>query len=101
MKEVHFASIPSPQFQQYNLTRVWIFLAAGSLILLMAVFNYVSMCVAQVSYRAKEMATRRLLGSSERSIFWRLMGESALFTVGAFLLALVLAKLVEPTASDV
>lgn len=67
----------------------------------MAVFNYVSMCVAQVSYRAKEMATRRLLGSSERSIFWRLMGESALFTVGAFLLALVLAKLVEPTASDV
>lgn len=101
LKEVHFASIPSPQFQQYNLTRVWIFLAAGSLILLMAVFNYVSMCVAQVSYRAKEMATRRLLGSSERSIFWRLMGESALFTVGAFLLALVLAKLVEPTASDV
>lgn len=25
LKEVHFASIPSPQFQQYNLTRVWIF----------------------------------------------------------------------------
>ena len=49
--------------------KVWIFLVAGILILLMAVFNYVSMCVAQGSYRAKEMATRRLLGSSARGIF--------------------------------
>ena len=55
---------------------------------------------AQVSYRAKEMATRRLLGSSARSIFWRLLGESALFTTGAFLLALLLAKAVEPTVCD-
>lgn len=90
----------SPQLRQYNPVKVWIFLVAGILILLMAIFNYVSMCVAQVSYRAKEMATRRLLGSSARSIFWRLLGESALFTTGAFLLALLLAKAVEPTVCD-
>lgn len=100
LKDVCFSEIMSPQLRQYNPVKVWIFLVAGILILLMAIFNYVSMCVAQVSYRAKEMATRRLLGSSARSIFWRLLGESALFTTGAFLLALLLAKAVEPTACD-
>ena len=100
LKDVCFSEIISLQLRQYNPVKVWIFLVAGILILLMAVFNYVSMCVAQVSYRAKEMATRRLLGSSARSIFWRLLGESALFTTGAFLLALLLAKAVEPTACD-
>ena len=100
LKDVCFSEIISLQLRQYNPVKVWIFLVAGILILLMAIFNYVSMCVAQVSYRAKEMATRRLLGSSARSIFWRLLGESALFTTGAFLLALLLAKAVEPTACD-
>ena len=76
LKDVCFSEIISLQLRQYNPVKVWIFLVAGILILLMAVFNYVSMCVAQVSYRAKEMATRRLLGSSARSIFWRLLGES-------------------------
>ena len=85
---------------QYDFTQVLIFLATGILILLMAVFNYVSMSVAQTSYRAKEMATCRLLGSSRSDIFWRMIEESLLLTTGAFLLGFVLAKLAEPYATD-
>ncbi len=73
MKEAHFIPLRDFYFSniwcestlnQYDFKLVIIFITVGILILLMAVFNYVSMSVAQTSYRAKEMATRRLLGSS-------------------------------------
>ena len=86
--------------EQYDLTMVWIILTAGVLILLMAVFNYISMSVAQTSYRAKEMATRRLLGSSRPDIFWRMIAESALLTFAAFVIGFLLAKAAEPIAMD-
>lgn len=65
---------------------VLIFLTIGVLILFMAIFNYTSMSIAQTSYRAKEMATRRLLGSSKKSIFWRMIAESFLLTTLAFVI---------------
>ena len=86
--------------EQYDITMVWIILTAGVLILLMAVFNYISMSVAQTSYRAKEMATRRLLGSSRPDIFWRMIAESALLTFAAFVIGFLLAKAAEPIAMD-
>ena len=64
------------------------------------VFNYISMSVAQTSYRAKEMATRRLLGSSRPDIFWRMIAESALLTFAAFVIGFLLAKAAEPIAMD-
>lgn len=100
MHDAYFSPIMSVNLNQYSPTKVWIFLAAGLLILLMAVFNYLSMSVAQTSYRAKEMATRRLLGSSQKEIFWRMMTESFLLTLAAFLIAFLLAKAVEPAVSD-
>ncbi len=101
MHDFHFSEIPSNgTFLQYSFTKVVIFICVGILILLMAVFNYISMSVAQTSYRAKEMATRRLLGSSRPDIFWRMIAESFLLTLGAFLLAFLLARAVEPFASD-
>lgn len=84
----------------YNFTIVLVFIITGIIILLMAVFNYVSMSVAQTSYRAKEMATRRLLGSSQQRIFWRMIGESSLMVSISFIAALWLALAVEPFAID-
>ena len=85
---------------QYSLKVVLIFLTIGVLILFMAIFNYTSMSIAQTSYRAKEMATRRLLGSSKKSIFWRMIAESFLLTTLAFVIGFLLAKAAEPTAME-
>ena len=85
---------------RYDLKLVWLFLATGVLILLMAVFNYVSMSVAQTTYRAKEMAMRRLLGSRPSHIFWRMIGEAAVLTLLAVALAFLLALAAEPFASE-
>ena len=96
-----YNDIPSyVEINQYDITMVWVILATGLLILLMAVCNYISMSVAQTSYRAKEMATRRLLGSSRKSVFWRMIAESNLLTLFAFVIGFILAKAAEPIAMD-
>ena len=66
------------------------------LLLLSAVFNYINLSFAQGGKRAKEMATRRLLGSDRSEILWKVIGESVAFTAVCFAMALVLARLLVP-----
>ncbi|MGP1437053.1 MAG: ABC transporter permease [Phocaeicola sp.] len=101
MKDFYFSEIKdSNGLNQYDFTQVIIYIIVGIIILLMAVFNYICMSIVQTSYRAKEMATRRLLGSNKKDIFWRMIEESLLLTFIAFLLGFLLAKAAEPLAID-
>ncbi len=101
MKEFYFSTFQFyMDLSHYNFTIILVFIIAGIIILLMAVLNYVSMSVAQTSYRAKEMATRRLIGSSKQSIFWRMISESSIMVFISFVIALLLALAVEPYATD-
>ena len=77
-----------------------ILLSVGLLILLFAVINYVNLTVAQTGFRAKEMATRRLLGSSRKELFSRLIMESTLLTTISFFAGLLLAFFFAPFASN-
>ena len=70
------------------------------LLLLSAVFNYINLSFALGGKRAKEMATRRLLGSDRRDILWKNIGESIAFTAVCFAVALVLAWLLAPMLND-
>jgi len=60
-------------------------------ILFFAVSNYINLTVANTGFRAKEMATRRLFGCSQRRISLKLIAESTLMITAAFLLGLALA----------
>lgn len=70
-----------------------ILLSAVIAILLFAVTNYINLTVANTGMRAREMATRRLLGGSSREIIVKLVGESTLMVLISFLLGLGLAFL--------
>lgn len=101
VREFYFSDIQSSVgLKQYNYKVVVTFIIIGVLVLLMAIFNYVSMSVAQTSYRAKEMATRRILGSSRKDIFWRMILESFILTAASFIISFILALAVEPYAMD-
>ena len=67
------------------------------LLLLSAVFNYINLSFALGGKRAKEMATRRLLGEDRSGIIWKNIGESVAFTAVCFALGLLLAYLLVPT----
>ncbi len=70
--------------------------ASMVLILVFALFNYINLSVAQSGFRAKEAATRRLLGSSPGGLVMDLIGESVIFCAMAATLGVVLASLAEP-----
>ena len=68
-----------------------ILLLVGLLLLLSAVFNYINLNFALTGKRAREMATRRLLGEEKNSIMLRQITESILFTAFCFGVGLLLA----------
>ena len=79
-----------------NRLYLYIMLFLGLVLLLSAVLNYVNLCSAISGSRAKEMATRRLLGDSKQRIFWRIMLETLLFTLVCYVLAVLLASAITP-----
>ncbi len=66
-------------------------------ILISAVFNYINLTYALSGKRAKEMATRRLVGAGRSDIFRSSVLESVLFTLVSFGFALLVAVAFEPT----
>ena len=70
------------------------------LLLLSAIFNYVNLSLALTGKRAKEMATRRLLGADRTGILWKYIGESVAFTAVSFAAALLLADLLAPMVNS-
>ena len=70
------------------------------LLLLSAIFNYVNLSLALTGKRAKEMATRRLLGADKAGILWKYIGESVVFTAVCFVAALLLADLLAPMVNS-
>lgn len=104
LKELYFWEQTSPwgvyTIERGNWQFVMILLSVGILILLFAIINYVNLTVAQTGFRAKEMATRRLLGSSRKELFSRLIMESTLMTTVAFFVGLLLAFLFAPFAGN-
>ena len=70
------------------------------LLLLSAIFNYVNLSLALTGKRAKEMATRRLLGADKTAILWKYIGESVAFTAVCFAAALLLANLLVPLMNE-
>lgn len=75
-------------------------MSAGILILIFSIINYINLTVAQSAQRAKEMALRRLLGSSRKELFLRLMSESTILSVISFAIALLLANALLPYAQN-
>ena len=81
-------------------TRLRILLAAVLAILFFAVSNYINLTVANTGFRAKEMATRRLFGSSQREISLKLIVESTLMVAFCFAVGLALAFCFQNDAAE-
>ena len=95
----------APQNEGYGIqkgdrTRLRILLAAVLAILFFAVSNYINLTVANTGFRAKEMATRRLFGSSQHEISLKLIAESTLMMAVAFLIGFALALCFQDDAAD-
>lgn len=99
-RDLYFSDYQSADgsLQRGNGKMVKLLFTVGLVILLFALINYINLTVALSAYRAKEMATRRLLGDSRNGIFAKLIGESTLLCIVSFAIGLGLAVLARPYA---
>ena len=101
LKDIMFA----PQndgagMQKGDKSRLRILLAAVLAILFFAISNYINLTVANTGFRAKEMATRKLFGSSQNDISMKLIAESTLMVAISFVVGLALAFVFQDDAVE-
>ena len=105
LKEMYFLASANKDWtdtvQFGNRRFVNLLLAMCLLLLAFAVLNYINMTTALTGFRAKEMATRRLVGADKRSIFLKVILESTLMCGISMLLAILLAEALSPLASRI
>lgn len=100
LSEIYFGSYESHSLSQGDRRFSLVLMSVGILILIFAIINYINLTVAQAGQRAREMATRRLLGSSRMDLFLRLMIEATFLTVVSFAIGLLFAKAALPLACN-
>lgn len=93
--EVYFSKSYSSGTRQNNKVIIQILLGITLLILVLAVVNYINLTIAQASFRHKELAIKKLMGS-KRWAFWKqYIQESTLLCMFAFLIAIILSLVAE------
>ena len=100
-KEVYFSPSDISGIRQGNRLYLYILVVLGLVLLFSAILNYMNLCSAISGGRAKEMATRRLLGEGKNNIFGRILMESILFTAVCFMLAILLAWALLPYLNSI
>lgn len=96
LKEVYFSSKAGSGTKSTSRTLIMVLSVIVVLILLLAVGNYINLTIAQATFRGKEVAIKKLLGSSKGQLIAQFIRESVLLCFSAVTLALVLAKITEP-----
>ncbi len=94
--EIWFSPANNQSLLRGNRLYTGIILLVTVILLLSAIFNYINLNVALSSKRAKEMATRKILGAGEKSLIGGYLLESFFFTTICFLLAVLLAEACTP-----
>jgi len=97
LEEVHFDSRYSGKISKPLLL---ILALVGFALILIACVNFVNMATAQSLTRAKEIATRKVLGSSRKAIFWQFITETTYVALTAALIALLATILFLPTLNN-
>lgn len=75
---------------------IYIFIAIGVMVLLMAIINFINMVTARSTTRAKEIGIRKVTGALRGSIIFQFLSESFIMVFFAFIIAILLTQLSLP-----
>ena len=79
----------------------WTLSCIALFILLMAIINFVNICIGRSSGRMKEMGIRKVLGGLRKQLIWQFITESVLTVMLSTLLALIIYLIARPYFSNV
>ena len=76
---------------------VILFLVIGSLVVIMAIINFINMSTARATLRGKEIGIRKVTGALRSTIAVQFMGEAFLLVMIAFALSVFITQSILPT----
>jgi|SRR6218665_958171 len=102
LDQIHFDA----RFDNYgdhvsSKTTLWTLSLIGILIIVMACINFINLSTAQAINRSKEVGIRKVLGGKRVSLFWQMMGETAIIVFISILIAVAIAAICLPFISNV
>jgi putative ABC transport system permease protein len=96
LKDIYFSTKEGSGTKSTSKTLITVLSVIVMLILLLAIGNYINLTIAQATFRGKEVAIKKLLGSSKGQLIFQFIRESVFLCFVAVVFSLLLAKIVEP-----
>jgi putative ABC transport system permease protein len=88
LADIHFHSTLEYDMPHGNLAYLYAFTGIGAFIIILACINYMNLSTAKSVNRAGEIAMKKTLGSSKRSLILSFLSESVLLSLIAMVLAI-------------
>lgn len=96
LSQTHFYKIVFRELRQTDKTLIIVLFAIVVIILFLAIINYINLSIAQSGMRIKEIAVKKLLGSSKSLLITQQVIETVMVCILAFFIAVVFAFLLQP-----
>ncbi|MFK5972570.1 MAG: ABC transporter permease [Flavobacteriaceae bacterium] len=97
LKDIHLYSKVNFELEPNgDMKYVYLYSLIALVILLLASINYMNLTTVRSAQRAKEVGMTKVLGANRGQLMYQFLGESFLFTIFSFLLALGLAAILLP-----
>ncbi|MEL6717252.1 MAG: FtsX-like permease family protein, partial [Bacteroidota bacterium] len=87
-------------FHHQNKATVFIFAIIGLIMLLIAGLNYINLSTALMSKNVQDIGVKKVIGANAHHIFAQVISETALVSLIAFVLSLLIVRISLPKLSD-
>ena len=102
LKDIHLKAHGKYELEENgNIEYIRIFISVAFLILLLACINFVNLATARAVKRSKEAGIRKVVGSSRRQLIAQFIGESFLFTIISYIIAMVIVEFSMPLFENI
>jgi len=100
LKDLRFEPVRGNEFKTIQKKYLYIYFFAAFFILLLAAINYTNLASAISIRRSKEVALKKIAGSSKKRIILEVLIESVILSIMALMIAIILVELISPLFSQ-
>jgi putative ABC transport system permease protein len=100
LSEIHFSALENEMHPSTNKKAVYIFIAIAILILIIAAVNFINLFLSRILQRLRGVGIRKVLGATNRNIWWQTAAESGSFLFFSLMLSFIWVALLLPRFND-